>query len=63
MVTNDWFTGLVPGNKIFFFDFNMIFLKAYAKKSGAFGTVFYGTTFFHLVHNLEEVKNERKLYV
>ncbi len=40
IVTNDWFAGLVP---------------AYAKRSGAFGTTFSGTTFVHLVHNLEEV--------
>src|SRR4051812_42074339 len=38
VVTNDWFTGLAA---------------AYAKKSGAFGTTFEGTVFFHLVHNLE----------
>ena len=37
VVTNDWFTGLVP---------------AYAK-NGSFGDVFRGTTFFHIVHNLE----------
>ena len=37
IVTNDWFTGLVP---------------AYAKV-GCFGTTFKGTTFFHIVHNLE----------
>ncbi|KAM9964867.1 hypothetical protein ACTFIW_004659 [Dictyostelium discoideum] len=43
VVTNDWFTGLVPG---------------YAK-SGAFGTTFNGTTFFHLVHNLEEAYQGR----
>lgn len=36
-VTNDWFTGLVPG---------------YAKVK-AFGDTFNGTTFFHIVHNLE----------
>lgn len=36
-VTNDWFTGLVP---------------AYAK-IGHFGDTFKGTTFFHIVHNLE----------
>eukprot|EP01133_Synstelium_polycarpum_P007805 gene7805-9157_t len=43
IVTNDWFTGLVP---------------AYAK-AGAFGTTFNGTTFFHLVHNLEEAYQGR----
>lgn len=37
IVTNDWYTGLVP---------------AYAKV-GHFGTTFTGTTFFHIVHNLE----------
>ena len=37
VVTNDWFTGLIP---------------AYAKKK-AFGETFNGTTFFHIVHNLE----------
>jgi len=36
-VTNDWFTGLIPG---------------YAK-IGAFGDTFKGTTFFHIAHNLE----------
>lgn len=36
-VTNDWYTGLVP---------------AYAKHK-AFGDTFNGTTFFHIVHNLE----------
>ncbi|EFA80962.1 alpha amylase domain-containing protein [Heterostelium album PN500] len=43
IVTNDWFCGLVP---------------AYAK-AGAFGTTFNGTTFFHLVHNLEEAYQGR----
>ncbi|GAM27650.1 hypothetical protein SAMD00019534_108260 [Acytostelium subglobosum LB1] len=43
IVTNDWFCGLVPG---------------YAK-AGAFGTTFNGTTFFHLVHNLEEAYQGR----
>lgn len=37
MVTNDWFTGLVA---------------AYAK-IGAFGQTFEGTTFLHIVHNLD----------
>eukprot|EP00274_Cyanoptyche_gloeocystis_P007383 CAMPEP_0196653188 /NCGR_PEP_ID=MMETSP1086-20130531/2781_1 /TAXON_ID=77921 /ORGANISM="Cyanoptyche gloeocystis , Strain SAG4.97" /LENGTH=643 /DNA_ID=CAMNT_0041984253 /DNA_START=70 /DNA_END=2002 /DNA_ORIENTATION=- len=37
IITNDWFTGLAP---------------AYSK-CGQFGDVFRGTTFFHLVHNLE----------
>ena len=37
VLTNDWFTGLVP---------------AYAK-NGSFGDVFRGTTFFHICHNLE----------
>jgi len=45
IVTNDWFAGLVP---------------AYARY-GAFGTTFKGTTFFHLVHNLEE-GYEGKIY-
>ena len=36
-VTNDWFTGLIPG---------------YAK-NGTFGETFKGTTFFHICHNLE----------
>jgi starch synthase len=48
VITNDWFTGLVP---------------AYGSvHSGAFGTVFSGTTFFHLVHNLE-VGYEGKIYL
>lgn len=38
VVTNDWFAGLT---------------SAYARY-GAFGSTFDGTTFFHLVHNLEE---------
>jgi glycogen synthase len=38
IVTNDWATGLVP---------------AYAKE-GSFGAFFEATTFFHLVHNLNE---------
>eukprot|EP01099_Mayorella_cantabrigiensis_P002095 TRINITY_DN1920_c0_g2_i2.p1 TRINITY_DN1920_c0_g2~~TRINITY_DN1920_c0_g2_i2.p1 ORF type:complete len:779 (-),score=196.83 TRINITY_DN1920_c0_g2_i2:145-2481(-) len=38
IITNDWFTALVP---------------AYAK-SGAFGSVFQGTSFLHLIHNLGE---------
>lgn len=38
VISNDWFTGLVPG---------------YAK-CGEFGSTFNGTTFFHLIHNLEE---------
>lgn len=37
-ITNDWFTGLIPG---------------YAK-IGAFGNVFNGTTFMHIAHNLQE---------
>lgn len=36
-VTNDWFTGLIPG---------------YAK-IGSFGSTFKGTTFLHIAHNLE----------
>jgi glycogen synthase len=36
-VTNDWYTGLIPG---------------YAKNK-SFGDTFNGTTFFHIVHNLE----------
>eukprot|EP00026_Physarum_polycephalum_P000161 Phypoly_transcript_00161.p1 GENE.Phypoly_transcript_00161~~Phypoly_transcript_00161.p1 ORF type:complete len:2059 (-),score=306.68 Phypoly_transcript_00161:106-6282(-) len=43
IVTNDWFTGLVP---------------AYVRV-GAFGTTFNGTTLFHLVHNLEEAYQGR----
>jgi len=39
VVTNDWFTGLVA---------------AYGKASSVFGTVFSGTTFFHIIHNLEQ---------
>ncbi len=39
VVTNDWFTGLVP---------------AYARKTGSFGSSFAGSIFFHLIHNLEE---------
>lgn len=38
VVTNDWFTGLIP---------------AYAKIK-AFGDIFDGTTFLHIAHNLEE---------
>ena len=45
IVTNDWFTGLIP---------------AYAKV-GHFGSTFKGTTFFHLVHNLEPTY-EGRLY-
>ena len=37
VITNDWFTGLVPG---------------YARAK-AFGDVFTGTKFFHLIHNLD----------
>jgi len=44
-VTNDWYTGLIPG---------------YAK-IGAFGETFKGTTFFHIVHNLEPTY-EGRLY-
>jgi len=47
IVTNDWFTALTP---------------AYAKRSGAFGTTFIGTTFFHLIHNIEE-GYEGKIYI
>lgn len=43
VVTNDWFTGLVP---------------AYAK-FGAFGDVFKGTTFLHIFHNLQELYEGR----
>ena len=39
LITNDWFTGLLP---------------AYARKSGAFGSFFMSTTCFHLIHNLEK---------
>ena len=37
-ITNDWFTGLIPG---------------YAK-NGSFGPTFNGTTFLHICHNLME---------
>ena len=47
IVSNDWYTGLIP---------------AYGLKSGAFGTTFNGTTFFHLIHNLEE-GYEGKIYL
>ena len=47
IISNDWFTGLVP---------------AYGRKSSAFGTTFDGVTFFHLVHNLEE-GYEGKIYL
>ena len=47
IISNDWFTGLVP---------------AYGRKSSAFGTTFEGVTFFHLVHNLEE-GYEGKIYL
>lgn len=47
VISNDWFTGLVP---------------AYGRKSSAFGTTFEGVTFFHLVHNLEE-GYEGKIYL
>eukprot|EP01113_Clastostelium_recurvatum_P031061 TRINITY_DN3842_c0_g1_i1.p1 TRINITY_DN3842_c0_g1~~TRINITY_DN3842_c0_g1_i1.p1 ORF type:complete len:2351 (-),score=511.23 TRINITY_DN3842_c0_g1_i1:62-7114(-) len=43
IVTNDWYTALVP---------------AYAR-SGAFGNTFNGVTLFHLVHNLEEAYQGR----
>ena len=43
IVTNDWFTGLVP---------------AYAK-CGHFGKVFNDTTFFHICHNLEQAYEGR----
>jgi len=43
IVTNDWFTALVPG-----------YVRA-----GAFGTTFNGSTLFHLVHNLEEAYQGR----
>ena len=46
VVTNDWYTGLLP---------------AYGQPSGAFGRTFEGTTFFHLVHNLEK-GYEGKIY-
>jgi len=45
LVTNDWFTALIP---------------AYAKV-GAFGNVFEGTTFLHVVHNLD-ASYEGRLY-
>ena len=44
-ITNDWFTGLIP---------------AYAKER-FFGDTFNGTTFFHIVHNLEPTY-EGRLY-
>ena len=44
-ITNDWYTGMIPG---------------YAK-IGAFGETFKGTTFFHIVHNLQETY-EGRLY-
>lgn len=37
-MTNDWYCGFIPG---------------YAKKK-SFGDTFNGTTFFHIVHNLEQ---------
>jgi len=46
IISNDWYTALIP---------------AYGKKSGAFGNTFGGTTFFYLVHNLEE-GYEGKIY-
>eukprot|EP00741_Cyanophora_paradoxa_P025106 tig00000342_g24234.t1 len=46
ITTNDWFTGLVP---------------AYAKK-GFFGDTFNGTTFMHIVHNLEP-SYEGRVYI
>jgi len=45
VITNDWFTGLTP---------------AYSKY-GHFGETFRGTTFFHIVHNLEPTY-EGRLY-
>lgn len=45
VVTNDWFTGFVP---------------AYVK-AGHFGTTFKGTSFVHLIHNLDE-NYEGRLY-
>jgi len=42
-VTNDWFTGLIPG---------------YAK-IGHFGDTFKGTTFLHICHNLQETYEGR----
>ena len=45
-VTNDWFTGMVVG---------------YAK-SGHFGGTFDGTTFMHIVHNLEP-SYEGRIYI
>lgn len=42
-VTNDWFTGLIPG---------------YAKV-GHFGDTFKGTTFLHICHNLQETYEGR----
>jgi len=43
IITNDWFTGLVPGYV----------------KSKAFGDVFEGTKFFHLIHNLDIMYDAR----
>jgi len=45
IVTNDWYTGLVA---------------AY-KRVGAFGSIFNGTTFIHIFHNLQELY-EGRLY-
>lgn len=45
VVTNDWYTGFIP---------------AYAR-AGHFGDTFKGTTFFHIVHNLEPTY-EGRLY-
>lgn len=46
IVSNDWYTGLVP---------------AYGRKSNTFGNFFQNTLFFHLIHNVEE-GYEGKLY-
>ena len=43
LITNDWFTGLVPGYV----------------RSKTFGEVFDGTKFFHLIHNLDIMYDAR----
>jgi len=58
VVTNDWFTGLVILVYGSLTVIDVIFfpqkVPAYARKTGSFGSSFAGTTFFHLIHNLEE---------
>ncbi|MEB3327593.1 MAG: glycogen/starch synthase, partial [Synechococcus sp.] len=46
ILTNDWFTGLVP---------------AYAK-AGAFGSAFNNTSFVHILHNLSDAAYEGRVY-